>query len=89
MGKVDCFYIRGVDCWFWSRDHKSPHFNAKKKGEWYFKVFFLKPKEQMLDRVKGSRGRVSKADRKMLCQQAKENRKKLLTEWEKKVLCDA
>lgn len=89
MGKVECFYIEGINCWFWSRDHRPPHFNAKKKGEWYYKVYFQKPEEKMLERGKGPRGRISKKDRKMLCKQAKTNRRKLLTEWEKKVICDA
>jgi len=42
----------------------------------------------MIERVGGS-GRMSRAQRKILCETAEQYREILLKEWEKKVLCDA
>jgi len=88
MGKVDCFYIEGIDCWFYSQEHEPVHFHAKKSGEWEVKVNFLEQKERMIEWVGGS-GRMSRAQRKLLCETAEQYREILLKEWEKKVLCDA
>jgi len=88
MGRVEAFTLAGVECWFWSNDHNPPHFNAKRKGQWCFKVFFLQPRERMLERVKGLQGRISARDRKELCNLGEEHRDALLKEWEKKVNCD-
>jgi len=85
MGKVDCFSMAGVDCWFYSNDHRPPHFNAKKKGQWCFKVFFLEHRDRMLKREKSLRGRISRKDRNALCAMAELYREDLLKEWEEKV----
>ena len=53
MGKVDCLSIDGVECWFWSQDHRPPHFHAKKPGEWHFRVWFLRKEGCMLERREG------------------------------------
>jgi len=85
MGEVECFHIEGVKCWFWSQDHKPPHFHSKKRGEWYFRVWFLRKQAAMLERRPGPRGRISALDRKALQQMAADHRAKLLQEWEQKV----
>ncbi len=84
MGKLDCFCIEGIDCWFWSRDHRPPHFNAKRKGKWEVRVFFMKRKAEMIEQTKWS-GRISQADRKALSDMAEQHRENLLEEWEQKV----
>jgi hypothetical protein len=88
MGKVEAFTLAGVECWFWSNDHNPPHFNAKRRGQWCVKVFFLRPKHRMLEREKGPRGEISTRDRRELCDLAERHRPELLKEWERKVNCD-
>ena len=88
MGRVECFSIEGVTCWFWSQDHNPPHFHAKKRGVWHFRVWFLQTGDAMLERVSGPRGRISPDDRGMLRQMAAEHRAELLDEWERKVKYD-
>jgi hypothetical protein len=84
MGKLDCFCIGGIDCWFWSYDHRPPHFNAKRRGEWEVRVFFMKKKAEMIELTKWS-GRISRAHRKAICDLAEQHREDLLKEWEEKV----
>ena len=84
MGKLDCFLIEGIDCWFWSNDHRPPHFNAKRIGKWGVKVFFMKSKAEMIEKAKWS-GRISQADIKALSDMAEQHRENLLKEWEQKV----
>jgi len=84
MGKLDCFLIEGIDCWFWSNDHSPPHFNAKRIGKWGVKVFFMKSKAEMIEKAKWS-GRISQADIKALSDMAEQHRENLLKEWEQKV----
>jgi len=87
MTKVDCFCIEGIFCWFWSNDHRPPHFNARRRGEWVVKVFFLEKKAKMIEKAKWS-GRISQADRKALSNMTKQYRGNLLEEWEEKVNYD-
>jgi hypothetical protein len=87
MGKLDCFLIDGIYCWFWPNDHRPPHFNAKRRGKWGVKVFFMKRKAEMIEKAKWS-GRISQADRKALSDMTEQHREDLLKEWEKKVNYD-
>jgi hypothetical protein len=84
MGKLDCFRIEGIDSWFWSSDHRPPHFNARRKGEWQVRVFFMNKKAEMIEQGRSS-GRISKAHRKVLCDMAEQYREDLLKDWETKV----
>lgn len=88
MGEVGCFRIEGVKCWFWSQDHRPPHFHAKRRGEWHFRVWFLQKEVAMLERRPGSKGRISAQDKKTLQQMAAHHRAELLKEWEQKVKHD-
>jgi len=88
MGKVSSFRLEGIYCWFYSQEHRPPHFHAKKKGEWHVRVYFQMSKARMIERVKGLRGRISRADRNALCNMAELYREELLKEWEKKVRYD-
>jgi hypothetical protein len=90
MGKVSCFKIEGIDCWFWSQEYRhEPHFHAKKRGHWHVRVHFMKAKNVMIERVKGPRGRISSTDANALTNMAEQYRAELLKEWEKTVKCDA
>jgi hypothetical protein len=88
MGKVSSFTIPGVDCWFYSHEHRPPHFHARRKGQWHVRVFFLMPESGMIEQVQGHASRMTKADRKALCEMAALHRAELLGEWEQKVYCD-
>ena len=88
MAEVECFHIEGIKCWFWSQDHRPPHFHAKKCGEWHFKVWFQRKQAAMLERGPGPRGRISALDRRTLQQMAADHRAELLQEWERKVKHD-
>ena len=89
MGKVTVFRLVGIDCWFPSQDHLPPHFHAKRRGEWHFRVLFLEARANMLERVRGLSGRVKAQDRNALCDMAELYREELLAEWEDKVVRDA
>ena len=88
MGKVEAFEIDGISCWYYSNDHRPPHFNAKRRGLWCYKVFFLHPRSRMLERDSGPRRRIRAQDRRALCDKAEAHREELLREWERKVTCD-
>ena len=88
MGRVECFTITGVECWFWSQDHRPPHFHAKRSGQWHLKVWFMKQEGQMLEEADGPKGRVSANDRRLLEKRAVDYRAELLKEWERKVKYD-
>jgi hypothetical protein len=88
MAKVACSSIEGVECWFYSQDHRPPHFHAKKGGQCHFRVWFLLRKAVMLERMPGPRKRISRQDRKALQHMAADYRAELLQEWERKVKYD-
>ena len=85
MGKVTSFSLAGIQCWFWSLDHRPPHFHAKKDGQWHVSVYFLRLTDQMIERRPGPRGVLIAKDRNALCDMAKQHREELLAEWERKV----
>ena len=86
MAKLECISISGVLLWFYSNDHRPPHFHAKRRGEWEYRVKFLEPADRMFELVwsKGKR-RMSKTEREGLVELVEENRFELLREWEEKV----
>ena len=85
MGKIKCFSIEGIQCWFNSQEigHQA-HFHAKRAGKWEYRVYFQEPETEMLE-VKWLKGRISRQDKKSLCDKASTFRPELLKEWEKKV----
>jgi hypothetical protein len=89
MGKVGSFTIAGVDCcWFYSHEHRPPHFHARRKGRWHVRVFFQMPESDMIEPIWSHAGRMTRADRNALCEMAARHRAQLLEEWEEKVRCD-
>jgi hypothetical protein len=86
MAKLKCLAIAGMELWFYSNDHEPPHFHAKRKGEWEYRVNFLRAVDQMLELVwAAKKTQMSKPDRKLLEQMVDEHRLEILREWEEKV----
>jgi hypothetical protein len=56
-----------------------------RRGEWEVRVFFMKRKEEMIERTKKWSGRISRAHRKALNDMAEQHRENVLKEWEEKV----
>ena len=86
MPRVASFDLPGIDCRFYSNDHEPPHFHAKRKDEWEYRVFFLQPRKHMLKLKWG--GSVSAKDRKIILDAAEEHREALMQEWGEKVQSD-
>ena len=72
--------------WFYSNDHEPPHFHAKRRGQWEFKVLFLEAAEDMFELVGAAKKKqMSKADREFLQEMVEAHRFEILREWEQKV----
>ena len=72
--------------WFYPNDHEPPHFHAKRRGEWEFRINFLRSPEAMFELVWAMKKRpMSKADRELLREMVEEHRLEILREWELKV----
>lgn len=83
MGRVECFTLPGIDCWFFSSDHAPEHFHARLRGEWEVKVLFLRQPVEFdvvwqVKRVPGSAMRG-------LSEMAEKHRSALFSEWSRKV----
>lgn len=87
MGRVEAFELEGLQCWFCSQDHSPPHFHAKRRGQWEYRVYFLRAQPNMLDLKWGIR-MMTASYRKKICGAAAAHRYGLLREWERKVICD-
>jgi len=86
MAKLECFGVPGMQMWFYSNDHEPPHFHAKRRGEWEYKVNFLLPTDEMFQLVGSTKkSQMSKGDRQLLEQMVEEHRFEILREWEEKV----
>lgn len=85
MAKLECFTINGISLWFWSNDHKPPHFHAKRAGKWEVRVYFLEESAaNMLDVMWGEKA-FTAADKKALAKMVAAHRANILEEWELKV----
>lgn len=86
MAKLTCFGIAGMLLWFYSNDHEPPHFHAKRRGEWEYKVNFMLPPGEMFELVwSKKKAQMSKGDRQLLAQMVEQHRFEILREWEEKV----
>ncbi|HET6232889.1 MAG TPA: DUF4160 domain-containing protein [Longimicrobiaceae bacterium] len=83
VGRVDSVEWAGWQCWFWSQDHREPHFHAKSPGEWEVRIFFGEdpPYYDVLWQV----SRIPKRKLKDFLALVAENRQALYKEWEVKV----
>jgi hypothetical protein len=86
MAKLECISISGIQLWFYSNDHEPPHFHAKRRGEWEYKVKFLESAEEMFELVWSKKKRqMSRGERVSLLELVEENRSEIFREWEEKV----
>jgi hypothetical protein len=89
LGKVQAFKIDGLDLFFYSHDHKPPHFHAAiKSGEWEIRIDILQSSKEngLIYTAKYPRNPdISSKDKKQLLKLVLGNRSKLLDEWEQKV----
>lgn len=85
MGKLECFSVDGLDCWFNSHDHLPPHFHARRPGEWEIRVFFLLCTEKNLQHEIKWGAEPSKKYRNAILDAVSSHRAELLTEFEEKV----
>jgi len=83
MGRVLAFQISGLDLWFNSADHQPPHFHAERFNQWELRIYFLRDKRDMHEKIWGKDPRA--AELKKLLAAAEEHRAELLQEWEQKV----
>lgn len=86
MAKLTSFEIAGMQLWFYPNDHEPPHFHAKRRGEWEYKVNFMLPPNGMFELVwSKKKAQMSKGDRQLLEQMLEQHRLEILREWEEKV----
>jgi hypothetical protein len=70
----------------YSNDHEPPHFHAKRKGEWEYRINFLQSRNEMFELIWATKkARMSRADRELLQDIVEEHRFEILGEWEQKV----
>ncbi len=81
MASVRAFQFPGLKMWFWSLDHESPHFHAKRRGEWEVKVYFLRRPSEMIE-VEWADKAPSSKQLNELASLAREHRVELLAQWE-------
>jgi hypothetical protein len=83
MSQLRAFSIAGLKLWFPSNDHEPPHFHAKRRGEWIYKVHFLQPAREMFELVwSAKKKQMSKADKELLQEMVEAHRFAILREWE-------
>ena len=83
MGKVDCLSWPGCEVWFWSEDHREPHFHVQSPGNWEVRVFFG-PEPPYYDVVMEV-GRIPNKKMRKFLREVSKNRTELYQEWDKKV----
>lgn len=84
MSRVKAFTIRGARCWFWSGDHRPPHFHIEHEGgDWSARVFFSLPRKSMIQDIRSrKKDAIPAAIRKRLEDLVVENRDRLMAQWE-------
>jgi hypothetical protein len=86
LAKLECFAIAGIEAWFFSNDHLPPHFQAKRKGRWEVRVYFLESSTSEMFQVVWLKGKeIPRADTKLLEEMVIAHRSEILEEWEGKV----
>jgi hypothetical protein len=81
MPRVRCVSQDGVELLFYSNDHDPPHFHAVRRDHWHYRVRFLLPEEEMLQKKSGPRAMPGNTKRQLLARVAA-HRLALLEEWE-------
>lgn len=90
MGRVECFEIAGLDMRFPANDHLPYHFHVTKPGEWMIKVIIKRCSRKhglYFDMVWSRTGRgPTPAEIDALLDNVVRHKRRLLREWERKVL---
>lgn len=81
MPRVRCIHQAGVELIFYSNDHTPPHFHAVKRDHWHYRVQFMLPEAEMLQKKAGPRS-IPGNTRRQLLAHAAASRIELLEEWE-------
>ena len=81
MPRVRCVSQVGVELIFYSNDHNPPHFHAVKRDHWHYRVCFLLPEAEMLQKKSGPRSMPGNTRRQLLARAAA-LRPQLHKEWE-------
>lgn len=83
MGRVDCVHWPGCTAWFWSHDHREPHFHVACPGKWEIRVFFGAdpPAYDVVMRI----GRIPRRALREFLRDVAAQRETLYREWDKKV----
>ena len=82
MARVKAFTVDGVRMTMPSGDHEPAHFHARKGSDWKARVYFQRPRGQMIELIGPPGARIGKKDRKALVEGAERHRPQLLSEWE-------
>jgi hypothetical protein len=82
MSRVKAFEIPGVQMWFYSGDHRPPHFHARKPGQWQVRVYIQAGRDEMIEIVRPPNARLRGKDVSALRRGVQQNRSALLKEWE-------
>jgi len=88
MGRVDCFDLAGIECWFNSEDHLPQHIHVKKVANWEIRVYFLTCTHGHLDfdvKWQATQRGPSSKECKVILEAVPQYRVELLDEWTRKV----
>jgi hypothetical protein len=88
MGRVEAFEIEGLDLRFPPCDHLPYHFHAVKRGQWHIRVVILRCSRRhgLFYELRWGPG-PDAAERARLLEMVVRHRRRLLREWERKVVC--
>ena len=92
MGRVDCFKLVGIECWFNSEDHLPHHIHVRKVTAWEIRVYFLRCTGDHLDfdvKWRATKRGPSSKEFKLILTAVLKHRVQLLDEWTKKVKGDS
>lgn len=81
MPELRAFTISGVKLWFYTNDHGSPHFHARRDRKWEVKVHFQSPRDNMIE-VKWQRRALDLGTIGEITRRSEQHRLELLEEWE-------
>ncbi len=88
MGRVDCFKLSALLCWFNSNDHLPHHIHVQKGRDWEIRVYFLRSTKKTLSfdiKWQSTKHGPTAKDIKEILAAVLEHREQLLDEWQLKV----
>ncbi len=91
MGEVDAFQIDGLKCYFPSADHLPQHFEVYRRGAYIVRIYFLRTNKKRglnWDYKLQMAGEFAPAEQEMLFELVMKHKRRLLSEWNRKVCPD-